>query len=459
MESQRAIQESQAVRLGLRLRRARLARNLTQSEVAQQQFSVSYISAVERGQIRPSLGALERLAERLQVQLADLLSDEEVAPPPVLSGGRVDTSAERDEVGDRLREAQILIRQGRADDAVTRLKPLQTRSLTLREQALVHWHLAACHMSLGQPSAARRELTEAMGYAEKLGDLELHERLRNDLGQLFAQTERHQLAIEQYLECVDALEHGASDDPGLRLNVLCNLGAEYLAIGQADTAIDVLNRAATLAGEALDPARLAAQYFELSQRYQAQGNVARAREYSLRALGLYETLSLSQTGTRAYARLGRALAQQQRTDEALTYLGQALGMAREQQDPRSVAEVQSALSRVFLRLGRVDEAQQAATEANAMAEASGDRSQQAEALVVQAHIAAQTGEGELARSFFDSAATLLDEAGAEQALADVYAQYSSFLEQRGESARALDLLKQAWALREHASPVGPSASM
>src|SRR6185437_10345823 len=62
-----------AIQLGQRLRRARLARNMTQSEVAQKQFSVSYISAVERGQIRPSLGALERLAERLEVPLADLV--------------------------------------------------------------------------------------------------------------------------------------------------------------------------------------------------------------------------------------------------------------------------------------------------------------------------------------------------------------------------------------------------
>ena len=68
--------DAAAVRLGQRLRKARLARNLTQSEVAQQRFSVSYISAVERGQIRPSLGALEKLSERLRVPLSDLLRDD-----------------------------------------------------------------------------------------------------------------------------------------------------------------------------------------------------------------------------------------------------------------------------------------------------------------------------------------------------------------------------------------------
>src|SRR5215472_1882833 len=65
------------LRLGHRLRRARLNRNLTQGEVARNQFSVSYVSAVERGQIRPSLGALEKLAERLQVPVTELLSEGE----------------------------------------------------------------------------------------------------------------------------------------------------------------------------------------------------------------------------------------------------------------------------------------------------------------------------------------------------------------------------------------------
>src|SRR5690348_12724122 len=75
MEQQQAIRDASTQRLGQRLRRARLTRNLTQGEVARNQFSVSYVSAVERGQIRPSLGALEKLAERLQVPITDLLGD------------------------------------------------------------------------------------------------------------------------------------------------------------------------------------------------------------------------------------------------------------------------------------------------------------------------------------------------------------------------------------------------
>src|SRR5579862_5886065 len=61
--------------LGQRLREARLARDMTQGEVAKGHFSVSYVSAVERGQIRPSLSALTTLAETLRISVTELLSD------------------------------------------------------------------------------------------------------------------------------------------------------------------------------------------------------------------------------------------------------------------------------------------------------------------------------------------------------------------------------------------------
>ena len=38
--------------VGAKLRAARLARKLTQSQLAQPDFSVSYVSAIERGQIQ-----------------------------------------------------------------------------------------------------------------------------------------------------------------------------------------------------------------------------------------------------------------------------------------------------------------------------------------------------------------------------------------------------------------------
>jgi len=59
--------------VGARIRAARQAKKYTQSQLASPDFSVSYISAIERGQIHPSLRALEILARRLDLPSTQLL--------------------------------------------------------------------------------------------------------------------------------------------------------------------------------------------------------------------------------------------------------------------------------------------------------------------------------------------------------------------------------------------------
>src|ERR1700739_1240437 len=66
-------QQNIGLTVGAKLRAARLAKKYTQSRLAQPDFSVSYISAIERGQIHPSLRALEILALRLGLSSTDLL--------------------------------------------------------------------------------------------------------------------------------------------------------------------------------------------------------------------------------------------------------------------------------------------------------------------------------------------------------------------------------------------------
>ena len=60
--------------VGAKIREARLAKKLTQSQLADPDFSVSYISAIEQGEIYPSLRSLEIIAQRLGLSSGDLLS-------------------------------------------------------------------------------------------------------------------------------------------------------------------------------------------------------------------------------------------------------------------------------------------------------------------------------------------------------------------------------------------------
>ena len=95
------------VSLGQRLRAARLARSMTQTDLADGQFSVSYVSAVERGQLRPSLRALEKLSRRLNIAMTDLLRENSSGTTHgALSRTQAEANGQRDGLEQRLWGAQ-----------------------------------------------------------------------------------------------------------------------------------------------------------------------------------------------------------------------------------------------------------------------------------------------------------------------------------------------------------------
>src|SRR5215467_12268031 len=114
--------------VGARLREARLARKYTQSQLAKPDFSVSYVSAIERGQIHPSLRALEIFAQRLGISATDLLSKQ---TGQALRGlPKKDTENENKQDTElQLIEAQLLILQGDSRQATILLRNLSSNML------------------------------------------------------------------------------------------------------------------------------------------------------------------------------------------------------------------------------------------------------------------------------------------------------------------------------------------
>lgn len=60
--------------IGTRLRRLRLARGLTQKELAAPKYTHAYVSSIEAGHRRPSRAALEHFASKLGVEVEELLT-------------------------------------------------------------------------------------------------------------------------------------------------------------------------------------------------------------------------------------------------------------------------------------------------------------------------------------------------------------------------------------------------
>ncbi len=441
-----AMRETSTMRLGQRLRRARLARNLTQGEVARNQFSVSYVSAVERGQIRPSLGALEKLAERLQVPLTDLLGEgglDNLGPSPAESR-EASNERVRDEIDARLREAQILSRQGKADAALDILLRMSSQHLSLREAVLQRWHLTYCYVALGRAEDARREASEALPMAERLGDAELIERVRNELGNAYSMLHSHALALDNYRASLAAIEQGRIQDPTFKLNVLYNIGNQYWHRGEFENAIGYLQQAAALAPDIINPEGLGAIYWVLSLSYGSKGDTAQAKMYALRSIGKYEEAGNRRVVAQVYNRLGRAYAQAGQVGDALAQLRTAYEIASGQQDARGIAEAQRSLATVYLQEQRIEDAEEAAQEALDRADAMSDPLQQADSHLVMARVREAQEDLESAEQHYTQAVDLLGTTQSNEHVREAYAQFSSFLERRGDNKRAFEMLKQAF---------------
>jgi len=64
-----------AGRIGERIRQARHRAGLTQQQLAGERYTKAYISALETGQAKPSMAALNFIAERLSLPASHFVSD------------------------------------------------------------------------------------------------------------------------------------------------------------------------------------------------------------------------------------------------------------------------------------------------------------------------------------------------------------------------------------------------
>jgi tetratricopeptide (TPR) repeat protein len=388
------------------------------------------------------------LSERLEVPLADLVSDERVTEGPAMGGREAAAERRQEEADAKLRLAQVQIHQGKLREALDTLRTINTTHLAGPNAMDLRRLLAYCYIELDQPEEARKEALEGIAISERTGDEELRARLRNELGGAYLLARKTQLALEQFRLAHEAALHGVIRDPAFRLNVLYNLGTTYWLLNQSSDAIGYLREAVELTDDLNHPERLGDALWTLSVAYTAQGDTRRAKLYAQRALATYEQAENRRLTARAYTRLGRATAQANQIEEALSFLSQAQTMTEREQDTRGQAEVQRSLAAVFVSQKRLAEAKAAAQQALDLAQSISDDILLAESQLAMAQVQDAQGQAKQAEASFEQAIALLEQTGARQHLGDAYAAFSTFLEARGQSQRALEVLKKAWSVRE-----------
>lgn len=329
---------------GAQLKRLRLAKGLTQKELASPRYTHSYVSTIEAGRRQPSQTALEHFAGKLGVGVQELTT------------GRSPGLAAQIEL--RLHEARIALSDGRHEEAdavfvsvakqsrqlkLPRLeaKAEEARGLVLErrgkpEDALERYQRAEEILS-SDPATARADAVAGKARCfEALGDV------------------RYAIYVLESL--LATIEQQGLHDPAALMQVHASLLAYYIDAGMLDRAVSSADELDRLAPKVEDPLRLAQMHIHVAHIYLVQGNIEDAHRSLERAEDHYRQLNLKAEMGYAYLARGYIYNREHDLPNARRELEAALGIFEETGDGKHVTRTLNELARVERLEGRTDEA-------------------------------------------------------------------------------------------------------
>jgi HTH-type transcriptional regulator, quorum sensing regulator NprR len=435
-----------AARVGTNIREVRTKLGMTQAQLAAPEFSISYISAIERGKIRPSLKALSILARRLDVPLTFLLEGSPSGAAEARAVGYSPADSGPDQKIDvDLLQASVLIQQGDYKQAEEMVAPIQPERITTDQVYRLYLLRGQIHLGAGEYQEAVVDLRSAVSQGEGLNDSEYIERARNLLGKAYYSLYNYTLAMENHLRCNSAIESGQISDPFFSLDVYSNLANDYFRLGDLEKAVAFYHRALELLdGMGQDSKSFAQKYMDVSQHYKSVGKLTMARDYAMQSLALYEMRDEQRLVGLVHQRLGRTLEKQNNLDAAEAEYRKAIEIERDLNDEVAASTCLTSLAELLLKRGNREEAEKEAQEALTFARASNDAQTQGQALIALAQIRHQAGDFAAADTLFSQALDLLENSQSHEIAASAYFRYANMLEERGDVQRSLGAIKKAY---------------
>jgi tetratricopeptide (TPR) repeat protein len=445
-----------AARVGSNIREVRGKLALTQAQLAAPEFSISYISAIERGKIRPSLKALSILARRLDVPLTFLLEGSPSGAAEARAVGYSPADSGPDlRIDVDLLQANVLVEQRRFAEADAILAPIQPERITTDQAYRLFLLRGQVHLGLNEIQEAVVDLRQALSQGEGMGDIEYAGRARNLLGKAYFLLYNYTLAMENHLQCVNSIESHQIEDPVFALDVYGNLANDYYRLGEYDRATGYYHKAlATFDGLRRDSKSFAEKYLEIGQSYKTAGKMPMAHEYIMRSLAIYDMRDEQRTVGTTHQRLGKALERQGDLDGAEREYLQAITIEEELDDDMAASACHTSLAELLVKRGNTAEAEQEAQAALEAADRSGDPQTRGQALIALAQLRHNAKDYRAADDLYAQALDLLESSNAHELSGAAYSRYAEMLEARGEVQRSLEAFKKAYQHQSHGNRGG-----
>lgn len=425
--------------VGAKLRAARQVKKYTQSQLAHPEFSVSYISAIERGQIQPSLRALEILTKRLDITPADVLPQQKALEGESLSAPEEAFSA-KDTRSLAILEARIAFHQDAPDQAIAILRTLLAQKG--KQTILLSLLLAQAYLQGGYIQESEQILSAVTTHSQKKSDfLEAH--LISLQSLVYMATHNTNRAVALQRESLAKLEQIVGSDIFLLARFYNNLGQQYSYLEQWDQAEELFNRAQYLLRKRTTGQEVQEVYWNLLQEYKSQEEWSEAIYYSYKCLLANAHDHWVILKSEIQHELNRALFKSA-PREAYEYLLVEVQKQGESQNILARASAHTYLATWFMKRGDLDKAEFHAHQASTLAEPFGMTAIYADACLLSGELAYQRQNYQEGDSCFESGLAMLEGLGRQQELVEYLTSYANLLESNNFISKALLYWKRAY---------------
>jgi tetratricopeptide (TPR) repeat protein len=327
--------------LGDRVRQLRIAKGLTQTELAGERFSKEYVSQIERGKTRPTGETVEWLAARLGVDQSFLETGV--------------SSSERERVESVIARAEAALESNSYQEAVDELSELGRALDTVAVPALQFRALLADswgRMYVGdvREAISRLEAARQLAEAPSFSDVDRAEVLYR-LGVCRYKLSSITTALALLSEALDLAERSGLPADRLRSNALGWRSRCYRRQRDWEAAREDVERALELAEGLNDRRTVAHHYFQASLIAERTGHWVLARSYAERAKTQYEELADQANVGKLLNNLGGLNFQLGKPQEAIRHLKDAYRVLLDVGSEADAGYVVSSLAQVHLRTG------------------------------------------------------------------------------------------------------------
>jgi tetratricopeptide (TPR) repeat protein len=434
-------EETRVELIGVRLKRLRLERGLSQRELSGPGVSYAYISRIEAGARTPSVKALRMLARKLRVSVEYLETGRDLR--------------DTDERELRIADAELELRLAQdVESAESKLREILDEAV----QAGDHGSAARARVALGLAAAHRGNHLDCVERLEQaLEEQPAPVAARPDvyatLGQSYAALGAPERAVRLFERCLDEIEQAPAGDSGTYIRFATLLSYALSDAGDYERADAVVRDALSRSDHAGDPYARVRLYWSLARVAGLEGRSSEALEYMRRAITLLEATDHNVQLARAYLLSAGIESRDGDADAAREHLRSAKKLLGIHAEPVDRAMLAIGWSRVASLVGEGETAVEQAREAISLL---GDfhGGEQGAAVWALALGLSASGDADGALGTYPRAVDLLAVHGRRNDAADASEEWAAALREHDREDEAKTVLRRAAELRAVGSPAG-----